>query len=39
VDRAHTPPPLPGEHTDAILREAGMSPEEIEAMRREGAIG
>jgi formyl-CoA transferase len=31
--------PLLGEHTDEILREAcGMSPDEIEAARAEGAI-
>ncbi len=30
------PPPLLGEHTDAFLREAGLSNEEIAAMRRDG---
>ena len=38
VDRAHTPPPAQGEHTDAILREGGLSPDDIAAMRTEGAI-
>jgi crotonobetainyl-CoA:carnitine CoA-transferase CaiB-like acyl-CoA transferase len=38
VDRAHKPPPSQGEHTEAILREAGISAEEIAAMKSEGAI-
>jgi crotonobetainyl-CoA:carnitine CoA-transferase CaiB-like acyl-CoA transferase len=38
IDREHTPPPAQGEHTEAVLREAGISPEEIAAMRAEGAI-
>lgn len=33
----HTPPPKQGEHTDAILREAGISDADIAAMRAEGA--
>lgn len=33
----HTPPPRPGEHTDAILREAGLDEATIAAMRAEGA--
>ena len=31
-------PPRLGEHTDEILRAAGYSPAEIEAMREEGAV-
>jgi alpha-methylacyl-CoA racemase len=38
VDRVHSPPPAQGEHTEAILREAGLSDDEIAAMRAEGAI-
>jgi crotonobetainyl-CoA:carnitine CoA-transferase CaiB-like acyl-CoA transferase len=36
-DRAHRPPPKRGEHTDAILREAGLSDEEIGRLRAAGA--
>ncbi len=32
------PAPRPGEHTDAICRELGIVPAEIEALRRAGAI-
>lgn len=32
------PPPLLGEHTDEVLREVGYDPEEIAALRREGAV-
>jgi alpha-methylacyl-CoA racemase len=38
VDREHAPPPGQGEHTDAILREAGVTAEEIAAMREDGTI-
>jgi crotonobetainyl-CoA:carnitine CoA-transferase CaiB-like acyl-CoA transferase len=38
VDRSHTPPPSQGEHTEVMLREAGISAEEIAAMKVEGAI-
>ena len=38
VDRVHAPPPSQGEHTSAILREAGISEEEMTTMRAEGAI-
>lgn len=31
-------PPLLGEHTDAVLAEVGLTPEEIEAMREAGAF-
>jgi crotonobetainyl-CoA:carnitine CoA-transferase CaiB-like acyl-CoA transferase len=37
-DRTHAPPPKQGEHTDAILREAGLSADEIEKLRACGAI-
>ncbi|HEX4448373.1 MAG TPA: CaiB/BaiF CoA-transferase family protein [Polyangiaceae bacterium] len=33
----HTPPPRQGEHTDAILREAGIDDAVIAAMRAEGS--
>jgi formyl-CoA transferase/CoA:oxalate CoA-transferase len=33
-----TPPPLLGQHTDAILRDLGYSPAQITAMRGDGAI-
>lgn len=36
-DRTHAPPPGQGEHTDAILRDAGLDDEEIAALRAEGA--
>jgi len=36
-DRTHRPPPQRGEHTDAILREAGLDDATIAAMRAEGA--
>jgi crotonobetainyl-CoA:carnitine CoA-transferase CaiB-like acyl-CoA transferase len=31
-------PPMSGEHTDEILREAGYADAEIAALRQEGAI-
>jgi crotonobetainyl-CoA:carnitine CoA-transferase CaiB-like acyl-CoA transferase len=34
----HTPPPRIGEHTDAILREAGFEDDEIAALRAGGAV-
>jgi alpha-methylacyl-CoA racemase len=37
-DRAHTPPPKQGEHTDTLLREAGYDDAAIAAMRAAGAI-
>ena len=37
-DREPLPPPAMGEHTDAILREAGISVEEIAALRASGAV-
>jgi crotonobetainyl-CoA:carnitine CoA-transferase CaiB-like acyl-CoA transferase len=45
VQMSKTPPhirsmaPQLGEHTEALLLESGYSWEEIEALRREGAIG
>lgn len=36
-DRVHTAPPLQGEHTDAILRDAGIPEEEIARLRSDGA--
>lgn len=38
VDRTHQPPPGQGEHTDAILREGGLSTEEIAALRADGTV-
>jgi alpha-methylacyl-CoA racemase len=38
-DRAHTPPPQRGEHTDRILSEAGLSADEIAALRAAGGAG
>jgi alpha-methylacyl-CoA racemase len=32
------PPPSPGEHTDAVLADAGYEPEEIAALREGGAV-
>jgi crotonobetainyl-CoA:carnitine CoA-transferase CaiB-like acyl-CoA transferase len=34
----HAPPPRTGEHTDAILREAGLEEAEIAKLRMDGAI-
>ena len=34
----HRPPPGLGEHTDEVLAAAGISPEEMEALRADGAI-
>ena len=39
VGGKHAPPPRTGEHTEAILREAGIGTEGIERLRAEGAIG
>jgi alpha-methylacyl-CoA racemase len=36
---AYAPPPRAGEHTEAILREAGISTEAIAKLRADGAIG
>jgi alpha-methylacyl-CoA racemase len=37
-DRSHSPPPAQGEHTDAILADAGFSEPEIAALREAQAI-
>jgi alpha-methylacyl-CoA racemase len=39
ADAKHGPPPRAGEHTEAILSEAGISAEAIAKLRAEGAIG
>jgi len=38
LEPARTPPPKQGEHTDAILREAGFDDARVAALRAEGAI-
>ena len=38
VDRVHTAPPAQGEHTEAILREGGITTEELAQLRSDGAI-
>ncbi|HEY8072774.1 MAG TPA: CaiB/BaiF CoA-transferase family protein [Labilithrix sp.] len=37
-ERAHAPPPKQGEHTDAILRDAGFDDAQIASLRNDGAI-
>lgn len=37
-DRKHSPPPKSGEHTDAILRDAGIADDVIAKLRAAGAI-
>ena len=32
-------PPLLGEHTDAVLTELGLSPDEVAQLRRDGVVG
>lgn len=45
VELSHTPgaiarpPPLHGEHSDEILEEFGLSPEEVRVLRDQGAVG
>jgi len=40
ADRGSTrPPPLLGEHTDEVLAEIGVAPEEIAALRKGGVVG
>ncbi len=34
-----TPAPILGEHTDEVLGELGLSPDEIRALRRDGIVG
>ncbi|MBX3217649.1 MAG: CoA transferase [Labilithrix sp.] len=38
LDRVHTPPPRQGEHTDAVLGDAGFSDDEIATLRAAGAV-
>ncbi len=33
------PPPLHGEHTEAVLRELGIDEQALAALRRKGAVG
>lgn len=37
-DREHAPPPTRGEHTDVILRDGGLTEDEIAKLRAAGAI-
>jgi len=37
-ERTHAPPPKQGEHTEAVLRDAGLDEAEIAALRADGAI-
>lgn len=37
--RTAGPPPAVGEHSDEVLREAGFTPDEIEAFKKAGALG
>jgi crotonobetainyl-CoA:carnitine CoA-transferase CaiB-like acyl-CoA transferase len=37
--RAGTPPPVLGQHTDAVLGEIGLSPETIGELRRAHVVG
>jgi formyl-CoA transferase len=37
--RTAGPPPAVGQHTDSVLREAGLSPDDIAALRAAGAAG
>lgn len=36
--KAYRPPPYLGEHTEEVLKEAGYSPEQIEELRKNGAV-
>ena len=36
---ASPPPPMPGQHTDEILSETGLSPAAIDELRREDVVG
>ncbi len=38
LERTHAPPPIQGEHTDAILRDAGIGDDEIAELRASGAV-
>jgi crotonobetainyl-CoA:carnitine CoA-transferase CaiB-like acyl-CoA transferase len=39
LDMAHTPPPRQGEHTEAILREGGLSDDDIAELQGTQALG
>ena len=39
AEEAHAPPPRAGEHTEAILREAGLADGVIDGLRASGALG
>jgi crotonobetainyl-CoA:carnitine CoA-transferase CaiB-like acyl-CoA transferase len=37
--RTPGPPPAVGQHNDEVLREAGFSADEIDALKKSGALG
>jgi crotonobetainyl-CoA:carnitine CoA-transferase CaiB-like acyl-CoA transferase len=37
--RRSGPPPAVGQHSEEVLREAGFATEEIEALKKAGALG
>lgn len=38
MSKVTSPPPAPGEHTEEVLRMAGVSPDELEALREQAAV-